>query len=437
MCSPKGDANQRLIHFFRDEVAKAGLPVVILLDEIDVALKLPYADDFFVAIQTMYDERLTETRFERISFCLSGLAAPHELIRNRQVTPYVIGRMIELRDFDGERDDLSALYKAVGRAAGDPRAGERLVRAILRWTDGHPFLTMKLCSIINEIGATEPEYIALDESFLSLDGRHLGDHFRGILWFLRALVEDKPALVRLYSEIFSCRNPSVTATAALLLLMLSGIVKRGRLGSIIVRNQIYHQVLSPGLIAEYLGLNRELYQRDENLRTVGPNTETLLSGTRKNKPNSPGSTELFYSYAHEDEPLLGELLKHLGMLKRLGVIRDWHDRQITAGSEWKGQIDRHLDASGVILLLVSPDFIASDYCWDVELTRALERHDRGEARVIPVLLRPVDSWQDAPFGELGVAPTDGRPVTSWPNQDEAFADVARHIRRAVEELRHP
>ncbi len=64
-CSPKGDANQRLIRFFRDEVAKAGLPVVILLDEIDVALKLPYTDDFFVAIQTMYDERLTETRFDR------------------------------------------------------------------------------------------------------------------------------------------------------------------------------------------------------------------------------------------------------------------------------------------------------------------------------------------------------------------------------------
>ena len=154
-------------------------------------------------------------------------------------------------------------------------------------------------------------------------------------------------------------------------------------------------------------------------------------------PSPPGPTEVFYSYAHEDEPLLGELQKHLGILKRLGVIRGWHDREITAGSEWKGQIDRHLDAAGVILLLVSPDFIASDYCWDVELTRALKRHEQREARVIPVLLRPVEGWQDAPFGKLGVAPTDGRPVTSWPNRDEAFADVARHIRRAIEELRNP
>ena len=144
-------------------------------------------------------------------------------------------------------------------------------------------------------------------------------------------------------------------------------------------------------------------------------------------PTAP--TEVFFSYAHEDEPFLGELLKHLGILKRLGVIHDWHDRKITAGTEWKGQIDHHLDTAGVILLLVSADFVASDYCWDVELTRALERHDRKEARVIPVILRHVDGWHAAPFGKLQAVPTDGRPVTDWPNRDEAFADVAGHIRR--------
>jgi hypothetical protein len=154
-------------------------------------------------------------------------------------------------------------------------------------------------------------------------------------------------------------------------------------------------------------------------------------------PAPAGTTEVFFSYAHEDEPLLGELRKHLGILKRLGVIRDWHDRRITAGTEWKGQIDHHLDTAGVILLLVSPDFVASDYCWDVELKRALERHDRREARVIPVILRPVDNWHAAPFGRLQAVPTDGRPVTEWGNQDAAFADVARHIRTAVEDLRNP
>ena len=87
--------------------------------------------------------------------------------------------------------------------------------------------------------------------------------------------------------------------------------------------------------------------------------------------------------------------------------------------------------------LGSDPFVSSDYCWDVEIKRALERHDKGEARVIPIILRHIDDWHAAPFGKLQAVPTDGRPVTDWPNRDEAFADVSRHIRRAVEELRNP
>ena len=151
-------------------------------------------------------------------------------------------------------------------------------------------------------------------------------------------------------------------------------------------------------------------------------------------PTPPASIEVFYSYAHEDEELVKELRKHLSLLKRQGVIREWYDREITAGTEWKGQIDQHLNSSGVILLLISADFLASDYCYDVEMKRALERHDQREARVIPVLLRKVDGWQGAPFGKIQSLPTDGKPVTSWNDRDEAFADVARGIRRAVSEL---
>ena len=151
-------------------------------------------------------------------------------------------------------------------------------------------------------------------------------------------------------------------------------------------------------------------------------------------PTPPASIEVFYSYAHEDEELVKELRKHLSILKRQGVIRDWYDREITAGTDWKGQLDQHLNSSGVILLLVSADFLASDYCYDVEMTRALERHDQGEAHVIPVLLRKVDGWQDAPFGKLQSLPTDGKPVTSWKICDEAFADVARGIRNAIGQL---
>ena len=144
-----------------------------------------------------------------------------------------------------------------------------------------------------------------------------------------------------------------------------------------------------------------------------------------------GGAELYCSYAHRDERLRHDLERHLSLLQRQGVIRIWHDRQILAGSDRAAEIDAHLNTADVIVLLVSPDFLASDYCFGVELRRALERHAAGEARVIPVILRPVD-WRGAPFGHLQALPSNGRPVTRWRNRDEAFADVARGIRVAVQ-----
>ena len=143
-----------------------------------------------------------------------------------------------------------------------------------------------------------------------------------------------------------------------------------------------------------------------------------------------GPVELFISYAHEDEALVEELRKQLSLLRRQGVIGDWHDRQIVAGTEWQGEIDAHLESAGIILLCVSADFLASDYCWGVELKRAMQRHAEGSARVIPVLLRDCD-WQGAPFGKLQGLPKDMLPVTSWTNRDEAFTDVARGVRNAL------
>ena len=140
-----------------------------------------------------------------------------------------------------------------------------------------------------------------------------------------------------------------------------------------------------------------------------------------------GPIRLFYSYSHKDEALRDKLEEALALLKRQGLIAGWHDRRIGAGVEWKGAIDQKLEESQVILLLVSASFIASDYCWDIEVKRAIERHDRDEARVIPVILRPCD-WQGAPFGKLQALPKDGKPVTSWSNKDRAWTDVAQGIR---------
>jgi tetratricopeptide (TPR) repeat protein len=143
--------------------------------------------------------------------------------------------------------------------------------------------------------------------------------------------------------------------------------------------------------------------------------------------------EVFFSYSHRDEELRDELSKHLALLKRQGIITAWHDRKIGAGKEWENEIDEHLNTADIILLLISSDFLASDYCYDVEVQAAMKRHNDGDARVIPVILRPVD-LKGAPFGKLQALPRDARPVTDWPNRDQAFLNIAQGIRVAAEEL---
>ncbi|HLH36200.1 MAG TPA: toll/interleukin-1 receptor domain-containing protein [Alloacidobacterium sp.] len=142
---------------------------------------------------------------------------------------------------------------------------------------------------------------------------------------------------------------------------------------------------------------------------------------------------LFFSYSHVDETLRNQLEVHLATLKRQDLIATWHDRRITAGTPVGDAIDRNLNASQIILLLVSSDFIASDYCYEREMARAIERHEKGDARVIPIILRPCD-WHDLPFGKLLAVPRDGKPITTWANIDEAFLDVERAIKAAVKEL---
>jgi len=145
-------------------------------------------------------------------------------------------------------------------------------------------------------------------------------------------------------------------------------------------------------------------------------------------------TTVFFSYSHRDEALRDELETHLSALKRQGLIDTWHDRRIGAGTEWAREIDENLERADVILLLVSPYFISSDYCYDVEMRRAIERHDAGEARVIPVLLHPCD-WHGTPFGKLQATPKDGKPVSLFANQHEAFLDITKAVRAAVEGMR--
>ena len=142
---------------------------------------------------------------------------------------------------------------------------------------------------------------------------------------------------------------------------------------------------------------------------------------------------VFYAYSHSDDDLRNELEKHLSLLRRQKIIADWHFRKISGGKEWEGQIDKYLNSAGIILLLVSPDFMYSDYCYDIEMKRAIELHKAGTARVVPIILRPVD-WSSALFGKLQALPKDGKPITKWDNRDEAFYNVSQGLRQICGEI---
>jgi Ca-activated chloride channel homolog len=145
--------------------------------------------------------------------------------------------------------------------------------------------------------------------------------------------------------------------------------------------------------------------------------------------------KIFFCDAHEDEPLLRRLKIHLRPLQREGLIEIWHDRDISAGSEWEHEIKKHLSEAQIILLLISPDFMDSDYCYSVEMQYAIERNERKEACVIPIILEHV-YWQVKPLRDLQALPTDAKPImsASWHNQNEALFDVVEGIRKVAEEL---
>ena len=234
--------NQRLMRFFREVVLEqAPEPVVCFLDEIDSTLKLPWTDDLFTALRGMHNERPMVPAYERLAFCLIGVAWPNELIKDRRTTPYNVGRTLELRDFDLGRDDLTPLTWALGK---DPEHGRRLIERVLHWTGGHPYLTTRLCSSLVEVEATMPEEVDrhVEHAFHNLD-RVSGDvHFQQVLRFLETRLADGLATFRLYERILKERRERDQPTFAHTELKLSGLVKRDSEGCLIIRNRIYARV---------------------------------------------------------------------------------------------------------------------------------------------------------------------------------------------------
>jgi hypothetical protein len=141
---------------------------------------------------------------------------------------------------------------------------------------------------------------------------------------------------------------------------------------------------------------------------------------------------LFYSYSHRDAQLRDDLGTYLAPLRQQNKITEWHDRKIEPGADWEHEISERLDSSDLNLFLVSPYFLASDYCFGVEVDRALARLKRHKAKVVPILLSPC-LWQESRLSELQMIPRDAKPVTNWPSLGEAFTEVAGEIRQLVSE----
>jgi TIR domain len=141
--------------------------------------------------------------------------------------------------------------------------------------------------------------------------------------------------------------------------------------------------------------------------------------------------KVFYSYAHADREWQERLASHLEVFKQQKRLTEWDISAIQPGTELSKEIDHQLSTSDLILLLLSSHYLASRYCSTMEMPRAIEQHERGKARTIPILLSPV-SWKQIPPGALQVLPSNRIPLTQWSKSEEALTSIAEEIGHIVD-----
>jgi hypothetical protein len=218
-------------------------PLVIFIDEIDTVRSLPFSsDEFFAAIRACYNRRTEDPAFARLTFCLLGVATPSDLIRDTRMTPFNIGRRIELSDFNAP--EAAPLAQGL---AQNPQIAERLLQRVLYWTNGHPYLTQRLCRAVAERGtATSPTDVdgLCAELFLSVHARERDDNLIFVRERLLNSEVDRATLLDLYAKIRRGQrvvadetNPLVSVTR------LSGIARSAE-GCLLVRNRIYRDVFN-------------------------------------------------------------------------------------------------------------------------------------------------------------------------------------------------
>lgn len=410
---------------------------LIALDEFDGIAKASPAE--FGRIKGWFMGRFRG----RIRFIVAGYAELWSSIEDRESYLYNVFRPITLGAFrHGEakhfvEETLSELGIAL---AFDSKA----VALLLEHTGLQPWLLQAFCSLIIERYASNPgvdPMDVVDQIANSADVRQMvfqatamncSPLGNAILACIASdVARDELSLIERFHGA-GLAIPVERMIKELRLLEVSGAICR-----------THHQVcLTSKLLALHISTFWSFERSVQALRETGEFPQRI-AGHERSSSGATGSSdgptagsakvELFFIYSHKDQGLRKELDNHLSLLKRQKVISSWYDGCIVPGQDWETQILEHVKSARVILLLVSADFLASDYCYREEMSVALARHQAGRTRVIPVILRACD-WSAAPFGQIQSLPTNAEPVTSWKNPDEAFADIARGIRTAIDQL---
>lgn len=373
--------------------------LALLFDEVEALLGMNFSDTFLMTLRELCQ---VQEHPRKLVFALSGTTRG-PFIKDNKISPFNIAETIYLGDLkESESKTLTLNLKKLGL-----RVDEDVHTRIYFWADGHPYLTQRICKIIETNVLTNSNHIEslsvdLVDKIVNSDILSVSKLDENIEYVRKLIHKSKGYAMNLWFKILSGQDCTACSLGASDLFEL-GVIKDDPNGRLKIRNRIYKRAFEKdGLIGE----ERFSYKSQEH------------------------SVSCFVSYSHKDEDFRIELGKHLRALERSGLVKLWYDRKIIAGSDWNDVINKKLTSSDIILVLISADFIDSEYCYDVEMKHMLELHNLGKALMIPIILRPT-TLEGTPLADLQALPRDANPISMWQNRDAAFVNVTEGIRQAI------
>ena len=411
--NPAKTNNQKLIEFFKHEVCcRLQAPVIIVLDEIDYTLRMPFADELFIAIRAIHNSRWKEPLFNNLTFCLAGVATAAELIKSPSITPYNIGRTIELRDFDFERDNLKLLSAKLNK---DIKIGETILKQIMIWTDGHPFLTTNFCNQFIEREYYHPELSGSSKDIVEgIAGKAVSskfaaiqsdEHFKTIVNIL-SRAQSRPDILDIYRLVYLDAYGETDQTdLSYALLKLSGLIKRTDENRLIVRNQLYRNIFDLGWISK---VKSELSQAPLV-------TESTL----------PIGNYIFVSHSSDEDTVVQTLLKTLYNHKEI----NWVDSQELADRESDKTIENSIRNARHFLVFVSIHSLSSEWVQrEVSASLDIAKFRQNDGYKVIAVVKP-----EVPIGLLSLLFTNEPIYVFLEESPVGITDAAHKIMASIGE----